>query len=141
MNTQKEVIIITGSNGLIGQRVVRHFARQFDVVGFNRTEPPYPLPAAKHIQVDLVAEESIRRGLGEVHERYGGHIASVVHLAAYYEFSGEPNSNYEEVNVRGTERLLRALRGFEVGQFIFASPMLVHAPCVPGQRIGRGLAV
>lgn len=40
-------------------------------------------------------------------------------MAAYYDFSGEPSAKYEEVTVCGTERLLRALRPFEVEQFIF----------------------
>ena len=34
--------------------------------------------------------------------------------------------------MRGTERLLRGLREFEVGQFIFSSTMLVHKPGEPG---------
>jgi len=59
----------------------------------------------------------------------------VVHLAAYYDFAGEPSPLYDEVTVRGTERLLRGLREFEVEQFIFSSTMLVHAPCEPGRRI------
>ncbi|MGH2354945.1 MAG: NAD-dependent epimerase/dehydratase family protein, partial [Chloroflexota bacterium] len=60
---------------------------------------------------------------------------SVIHLAAYYDFSGEASPLYDEITVRGTERLLRALQDFEVGQFVFSSTMLVHAPCEPGQRI------
>ncbi|WP_345327701.1 NAD-dependent epimerase/dehydratase family protein [Novipirellula rosea] len=62
-------------------------------------------------------------------------MASVVHYAAYYNFSGDPSPKYDEVTVRGTERLLHALRDFEVDQFIFSSTMLVHAPCEPGERI------
>jgi nucleoside-diphosphate-sugar epimerase len=65
----------------------------------------------------------------------GEHIASVVHLAAYYDFSGEPSPKYEEITVRGTQRLLRCLRDFEVEQFVFSSTMLVHAAAEPGQRI------
>jgi len=45
-----------------------------------------------------------------------GHTYNVVgfdraaaHLAAYYDFSGEPSPLYEEITVRGTERVLRAL--------------------------------
>ncbi|BBP04793.1 hypothetical protein TPL01_12040 [Sulfuriferula plumbiphila] len=37
----------------------------------------------------------------------------------------------------GTERLLRALQSFEVGQFIFSSSMLVHAPQPPGHLINE----
>jgi nucleoside-diphosphate-sugar epimerase len=73
--------------------------------------------------------------LSAVRRRHGNRIASVIHLAAYYDFSGAPSPLYEQVTVRGTERLLRALHSFEVEQFVFSSTMLVHAPCEPGQRI------
>lgn len=39
--------------------------------------------------------------------------------------------------MRGTERLLNGLRDFEVEQFIFASTMLAHAPCEPGEHINE----
>ncbi len=66
---------------------------------------------------------------------YGSRIVSVVHLAAYFDFTGEDNARYQSVNVDGTQRLLRGLQGFEVEQFIYASTMLVHAPCRPGEHI------
>jgi nucleoside-diphosphate-sugar epimerase len=62
-----------------------------------------------------------------------GASESVIHLAAYYDFSGEPSPLYDEVTVAGTERLLRALRDFRV----FSRTMLVHAPCQPGQHINE----
>src|SRR5690606_7038897 len=55
-----------------------------------------------------------------------------VHLAGYYDFTGEPHPLYESVNVKGTRRLLRSLQSFNVEQFIYASTMLVHAPTEPG---------
>ncbi len=69
--------------------------------------------------------------------RFGSDIAAVVHLAAYFDFSGEPSSKYSEVTVEGTRRLLRALHalGFRVARFIFSSTMLVHKPCEPGEAI------
>src|SRR5918996_2838250 len=42
--------------------------------------------------------------LRQVRERHGRRIASVIHLAAYFDLTGEPNPKYEEVTVRGTER-------------------------------------
>ncbi|MDQ6619705.1 MAG: NAD-dependent epimerase/dehydratase family protein, partial [Pseudomonadota bacterium] len=48
-----------------------------------------------------------------------------------------PSPKYDEITVRGTERLLRALQSFDVEQFVFASTMLVHAPGKPGQRINE----
>ena len=50
-------------------------------------------------------------------------------------FTGEENSLYTTVNVEGTRRLLRSLQSFEVEQFVYASTMLVHAPCRPGEHI------
>lgn len=70
-----------------------------------------------------------------VRKRFGDRIASVVHLAAYFDLTGEPNEKYEQITVRGTERLLRELKSFAVEQFIFMSTMLVHAAGKPGERI------
>ncbi len=89
--------------------------------------------------VDLTAEDRIRRALERVRYAYGPRLASVIHLAAYYDFSGEPSPLYHDITVRGTERLLRALHEmqFEVEQFIFSSTMLLHAPSRPGGRISE----
>jgi nucleoside-diphosphate-sugar epimerase len=61
----------------------------------------------------------------------------VVHLAAYYDFLGDPSDKYDEITVRGTGRLLRGLRAldFDVDQFVFSSTMLVHRPAALGQFI------
>ena len=67
--------------------------------------------------------------------RFGSRIASVIHLVAYFDFSGESKPLYQSVNVEGTRRLLSALQDFEVEQFAYASTMLVHAPCRPGEHI------
>ncbi|WON75439.1 NAD(P)-dependent oxidoreductase [Nitrosospira sp. Is2] len=58
-----------------------------------------------------------------------------MHLAAFYDFSDTPNPLHEEVNVKGTWRLLKSLQAFDVEQFIYASTMLVHAPTAPGLPI------
>ena len=137
MNNGKTAVIVTGSSGLLGSAVVRRLAHEFRVVGFDREGYPHPPPEAECICVDVTSEASIQAGLNRVWHGYGERIASVVHLAAYYDFSGEPSPKYEEVTVRGTERLLRALRDFAVEQFIFSSTMLVHAPREPGQRINE----
>lgn len=83
----------------------------------------------------MTSDASVAEALSAVRRQHGSRIASVIHLAAYYDFSGEPSPLYEQVTVRGTERLLRALQSFDVEQFVFSSTMLVHAPCEPGQRI------
>lgn len=131
----KEVIVVTGSSGLIGSRLIRDLARQYHMIGFDRAGDPYPPIEAESVSVDVTDAESIRRGLERVRYAYGDRIASVVHLAAYYDFAGEPSPLYEKVTVEGTRKLLRALQNFNVEQFIFSSTMLVHAPTEPGQPL------
>jgi UDP-glucose 4-epimerase len=134
---QKQPVIVTGSSGLIGVAVVRALAPHYQVIGFDRAGEPYPPPQAECVSVDMTKAESIRRGLERVRYAYGTRLASVIHLAAYYDFSGEPSDLYEEVTVRGTERLLQALQDFQVEQFVFSSTMLVHRPTSPGQPISE----
>lgn len=137
MSGQSNVVLITGSSGLIGSALVNCMAERYRVVGFDRDGPPHPPQAAECVCVDLTSEESVQGGLQRVRTAYGRQISSVIHLAAYYDFSGEPSAKYEEITVRGTERLLRGLRDFDVQQFIFSSTMLVHSPSQPGQRINE----
>jgi nucleoside-diphosphate-sugar epimerase len=59
----------------------------------------------------------------------------VIHLAAYYSFSGERNHLYKDLTIDGTDRLLRELQNFEVGQFIFSSSMLVYKPNQRGAKL------
>lgn len=132
-------ILVTGSSGYLGYAVAKRLAATFTVVGFDRRAPSHPPPSAQCLYTDLTSEPSLRRALAAVREVHGNRIASVVHLAAYYDFSGRPSPLYEKVTVRGTARLLRLLResGFRVEQFIFSSTMLVHAPTTPGHPIGE----
>jgi nucleoside-diphosphate-sugar epimerase len=133
----RELVLITGSSGLIGAALANRLAEEFTVIGFDREGPPHPPPAAECVCVDLTSEESVQQGLARVRQGYGTHLVSVIHLAAYFDFSGEPSPKYEQITVRGTERLLRGLQQFRVEQFVFSSTMLVHSPCEPGQRINE----
>lgn len=128
-------VIVTGSSGLIGTAVIKALAPHYAMIGFDRAGPPYPPTEAECISMDITESESIRRSLERVRYAYGERIASVIHLAAYYDFSGEPSPLYEAVTLHGTERLLQALEGFHVEQFLFSSTMLVHRPTEPGQPI------
>lgn len=136
MAEEKEVVLITGACGLIGTAVTNKLAENYRVVGLDILDSPPPVSFSAYHKVDLTSDESVDQGLERVRMDFGDKIASVIHLAAYYSFSGEPSPLYEKVTVRGTERLLRKLQSFEVEQFIFSSTMLVHAPSPgPGQKI------
>lgn len=130
-----DLVLITGSSGLIGYHLALELAKNYTVVGFDQEGPPHPPDNVDCIFVDLRSDESVQQAVGLLETRHGSKVASVVHLAAYYNFSGEPSDLYEQVTVQGTHRLLRELRHCKVEQFIFSSSMLVHSPCTPGQLI------
>ena len=133
----RPAILITGSSGFLGRAIAAHLVRKFRVVGLDSEQPKRPVQDVDTILVDLTSDEKVQGALHAVRERVGARIASVVHLAAYYDLSGEDNPKYQAVTVEGTRRLLRGLQtGFEaVEQFAFASILLVHAPTEPGRPI------
>lgn len=135
MSRFDETVVVTGSSGLLGSALVRRLGESYNVVGFDRAGPPYPPIEAECVSVDMTSADSIERGLARVRYAYGSRIAAVVHLAAYYDFGGGESELYQTLTVGGTRELLRQLRGFDVGVFVFASTMLVHKPTQPGRPI------
>lgn len=123
-----DVVLITGAGGFIGGALVKRLAEDYTLVGLDRPGEPDPPAPAHKVEIDLGSDASVRAALEKVRSEFGSRIASVAHLAAYYDISGDPNPLYEKITVQGTRRLIDGLREFEVGQFVFASTMLVHRP-------------
>ena len=136
-NAASKVVIITGTAGMLGSAQVERLGPHYRVVGFDRSGSTPAPTRAECVCVDVTSDESVEAGFRRVHYAYGDRIASVIHLAAYYDFSGAPSPKYEEVTVQGTERMLGALQSFHVEQFVFSSSMLVYAPSKPGERIAE----
>jgi nucleoside-diphosphate-sugar epimerase len=128
----KPIVVVTGAAGAIGSALARALKPDYTVVGLDLECGEAPIDC---IAVDLSSADSVELALRKLRERYGSRIASVVHLAAYFDFTGHAHPLYEQVNVEGTRRLLRALQDFEVGQFVYSGTMLVHAPAALGERI------
>lgn len=137
MAERKNTVIITGAVGFMGRALTARLVQRWDVVGLDISAPKSMPPNATFSQVDLSSDDSVRQALRSICRRHGTSIASVVHLAAYFDLTGEPNPKYDEITVGGTERLLRELQLFDVEQFIFASSMLAHKPARPGERISE----
>ena len=130
----KPIVLITGAAGNIGRSLASALADAYTVIGLDKPgeEADFPL-----FEIDLTKEESIAATFARFRKKYGSRIASVIHLIAFFDFSGEDNPLYETVNVEGTRRLLRALQDFEVEQFVYSGTMLVHAPGTPGVPINE----
>lgn len=134
VDLDKPVVLVTGAGGNIGRSLAGALQLAgFRVMGLDRKVSPdlnFPVLAC-----DFASEDSLRLALREVRDQVGTKLASVVHLVAYFDFTNEDHPLYRTVNVEGSAALLRALQSFQVEQFVYASTMLVHAPCRPGERI------
>jgi nucleoside-diphosphate-sugar epimerase len=130
--TDKPIVLITGAAGNIGRSLAALLAEEYRIVGLDRpgSKADFPL-----IEGDLSKDESVAQAMADFRERFGERIASVVHLAAYFDFTGEDNPLYRSINVEGTRRLLRELQGLTVEQLVYSGTMLVHAPGKPGETI------
>ncbi len=134
MKPEGDIVLVTGSNGRIGTEVMRELRKTYtNVVGFDQKAPADPPEGCTRIAVDISSDESMAEGLKVLLAHHGSRVAAVIHLAAFYSFSGKPDPRYDSVTVNGTRRLLQGLRAnFEVQQFLFSSTMLVHKPGEPG---------
>jgi UDP-glucose 4-epimerase len=136
-NDNKELIVVTGSSGLIGTNIIKRLAPGYRVAGLDKEGNKYPPREAECVSFDITDSDSIRSAMERIRYGYGNKIASVIHLAAYYDFSGAPSPLYEEVTVKGTEKFIEVLHDFQVDQFIFSSTNLIYKPTEPGKKINE----
>jgi nucleoside-diphosphate-sugar epimerase len=130
---ERPIVLITGAAGNLGRTLGAALGERYRIVGLDlasRDDAGFPI-----FEADFSSDAAVELALTQIRERFGRRLASVVHLVAYFDFTGEDNPLYTTVNVEGTRRLLRSLQAFEVEQFAYASTMLVHAPCRPGEHI------
>ncbi|MCR4338014.1 MAG: NAD(P)-dependent oxidoreductase [Candidatus Omnitrophica bacterium] len=131
------VMMITGSRGFIGTAIIEKFAPYFRIFAFdNKSSKEFLGDNVFSKEMDLTQDVSVNDAMDFIQRTDPQvNIASVIHLAAYYDFSGEPSDLYDKVTVQGTRRLLSALKKFaHVEQFLFSSTQLVHAPCSAGEK-------
>lgn len=143
METQKPLVLVTGSSGLIGEHTINRLADRYQVIGLDIKKSGSPKPKAEYIKMDITSERSVEKVLEQIKKQYGEKIAAIVHLAAYYDFTGAPSDKYEKITVKGSERLLRILhaKAFEVEQFLFSSTNLVYQAGEPGQKIDENAKI
>ena len=133
--SDKPVIVVTGASGYLGAALVKRLHEKYRVVGLDRSSPPHPPHQAECICFDITDQGSVDKALARLRFAYGDRIAACIHLAAFFDLSGEDDPAYDAVTVEGSRRLLKGLQDFELEQFIFTSTMLAHAPTTPGEPI------
>lgn len=123
------LVLVTGANGAIGSALVKALQGRYAAVGLDYKCQGSPIEC---IEADISNLDSLTAAIAEFRKRHGDQLAAVVHLAAYYDFTGEENPLYRTVNVEGTGHLMAALQGLRVERLVYTGTMLVHKPTVPG---------
>ena len=122
--TGRPNVLITGSSGFLGQAIARGLLQRYRVIGLDvEAAERSDRRACIRFGIDLTSDESVGDAMAQVREHAGNRIASVIHLAAYYDTTGEDHPKYDAVTVQGTRRLLEALKTFEAEQFVFSSTL------------------
>lgn len=86
MSIQKPLVLITGSEGRVGKAIASALGDSYTIVGFERKCDT----DSNCITVDISSDEAMSSGCELLRQRYGQRIASVIHLAAFYDFSDKP---------------------------------------------------
>jgi dihydroflavonol-4-reductase len=120
-------VLVTGATGFLGGHMVEGLIDSgHEVVGMARQGSDVNLLERLHVEIrraDLTDVASVQRALNG--------IDIVVHLAAYYTFSGKKEM-YEKVNVQGTKNLLQAMGQSGVRRIIYCSTTEVMGPTPNG---------
>lgn len=102
------MILITGSNGFVGQNLYNYFAQSQEVMGTTKAE------------LDISKEEDF--------EKLPNEIDAVVHTAAFVP-SGTTNINSEmcfKVNAEGTKNVLEYCRKSDIKKIVYSSSASVY---------------
>ena len=108
---RRPIVLITGATGNLGRSLGEALGRDYRIVGLDRNAEGADFPV---FEADFTSDAAVELALRKFRDAFGSRIASVIHLVAYFDFTGEDNPLYQSVNVEGTRRLLRALQDFEV---------------------------
>src|ERR671916_1508898 len=98
MPDERPIILITGAAGNLGRTLADALGRDYRVVGLDLAGNDTGFPI---FEADFTSDASVELALTRVREQFGRHIASVVHLVAYFDFTSEENPLYTTVNVEG----------------------------------------
>ncbi|WP_183407899.1 NAD-dependent epimerase/dehydratase family protein [Nocardioides marmoriginsengisoli] len=111
-------VLVTGGSGVFGRTICRDLVRQgADVVAYARR--PVDLPGVTSVAGDIRDRELLTRAMAGCDR--------VVHLA-FVLAPLRSSTGVEEINLGGTENVLRAMADNGVGKLVFTSSTLAYGP-------------
>jgi len=132
-------IVITGASGFLGRRLVERLQPNHRIYAIDRL-PNSDSGLAEHpnvrwYQIDLADAEPTREVFSEIRGRGGAQ--ALIHLAGYYDFTGEDHPEYQRTNVDAMRRVLEESCDLGLKGLLFASSAAASEPTPPGQIINE----
>jgi nucleoside-diphosphate-sugar epimerase len=119
----KPWVIVTGATGFLGSQLVRQLRKEYRVYALGRRAPRdvglEEGPNVVSFRVDLGDSEGLREVFYAIRGR--GAVELVIHMAGYYDFTGEDDPEYERTNVVGTRNLFELSVPLGLRRMIFVS--------------------
>ena len=130
-------IVVTGASGFVGRLLVTLLRRHNHVVAVDRralsASEMADHPNVEWYQVDLCDREAVEGTMACI--AAGGGAQVLLHLAAYYDYSGEEHPEYQRTNVDALRILLDAARRLSLQHFVFVSSVAACPFSPPGHPI------
>ena len=116
-------LIITGASGFIGRNLLDDLAKDHRIFAIARRSPHEcnaPIhPNIAWLRADIGNLSSISKAFREISTAGGADY--LIHLAAYYDFTGDNNPEYKRTNIDGTKNILALSKELNLNLFVFDS--------------------
>ncbi len=130
-------MIVTGATGFLGGQLVRQLRKEYRIYALGRRSPQeaggVEGPGIRWFRVDIADLDRLRDVFRHI-EAEGG-ARQLLHMAAYYDFTGADSPEYERTNVTGTRNLLELSEPLGLRKFIFASSVAACPFPGPGAAV------
>lgn len=130
-------IIVTGASGFVGRNFLDAYKDECQIYAIARRSQQ-EVGLERHQNIDwFLADIGDKDQLHAVMEaiRKKGGADFFLHLAAFFDFSNEPNPEYERTNILGTKLVLEEAANLNLIRFIFASSLVVSEFPQGGDRL------
>jgi nucleoside-diphosphate-sugar epimerase len=118
-------LIVTGASGFVGRHVIEQLRDDYRIFGIARRSQRRAgvedHPNVSWHEADIAERPQLEAVFRTIIEAGGADY--VVHLAAYYDFTGLEHPEYMRTNVTGLRHLLDLCTGLPLRRFVFASSL------------------
>lgn len=130
-------LFVTGASGFLGRHLLDALGGSYRIYALARGETdPGRAPAGPSItwlQADI--RDSTQLGRVAARIRRDGPVEGIIHLAAYYDFKGGHEPDYESCNIVGMRNVLSIADRLEPDWFAFSSSVAACDFTSPGRKI------